>query len=90
MNENAENPIEDSKNKAIKNKFNPKSTWRPNPSNKTLDSFQRAFKQDLLKSKPKMNRTQNLTKDERIGLNEPKKNPEIILKKADKGSAEIL
>ena len=61
--------------------------YGPNPSNKTLDSFQRAVKQDLLKSRPRKHRSQNLTKEERMGLNELNKNPDIILKKVDKGSA---
>ena len=60
------------------------------PSNKTLDSFQRAFKTDLLKSKLAKKAKHNLTKEEKMGLNEFKKNPEIILKKADKGSAVVV
>ena len=90
MDMNAGNPIEDSKNKTINQKFNPKSTWRPFPSNKTLDSFQRAFKNDLLKSNLTKKAKPNLTKEEKLGLDALKNNPEIVLKKADKGSAVVV
>ena len=73
----------------INQKFNPKSNWTPKTTNTTLDTFQRSFKQDLLKSKPKRNRHNNLTRDERLGLSDLKLNPEVVTKKADKGSAVV-
>ena len=44
MNNNAEanpteNELEDELNKQIHQKFRPKSGWRPNPPNRTLDIF---------------------------------------------------
>ena len=39
-----------------------KSSWRPNPPNKTLDTFKRAFKMNLLESKGKHKTYNNLTK----------------------------
>ena len=33
--------------------FKNKSSWRPNPTNKTLDTFKRAFKMNFLESKIK-------------------------------------
>ena len=35
----------------ILSKFKPKSSWRPNRPNKTLDIFQRLIKQEILKCK---------------------------------------
>ena len=37
--------------------FKNKSTWRPNLTNKTLDTFKRAFKMNLLESKIEKNNT---------------------------------
>ena len=45
---------------------------------------------DLLKSKPKRSRNNNLTKAERKGLQELKLNNDIIIRKADKGSAVVI
>ena len=81
---------EDSINKELQQKFKPKSTWRPNPPNRALDIFERSVKQEILKCKPKHSRHNNLTKQERIGLNALKDNPDIVIKKADKGSAVVI
>ena len=52
----------------IKNRFVPKSGWRPNPPNRTLETFQRSVKQDLLKFKISHKGHRNLTKEERLGF----------------------
>ena len=63
---------------------------RPNPPNRALEIFQRSVKQEILKSKPRHNKHNNLTKEERIGLKALKDNPDIVIKKADKGSAVVV
>ena len=73
MNNNANETNEDFdpellRNKEIQQKFKLKSGWRPSPPNTTLDTFQRAVKLEILKSKPKHKRSDNLTKQERMGL----------------------
>ena len=78
-----ENELEDEPNKEIQQKFRPKSGWRPNLLNRTLDIFQRSVKQEILKSKPKHKRYDNLTKEERKGLKNRRGNPHITIKKAD-------
>ena len=74
----------------IHQKSRNKSKRRPNPPNKTLDSFKRAFKMDLLQDKTLVNNIPNLTKEEWKGINELKQNPHIVIKKADKGSAIVI
>ena len=81
---------DDITNHEINQMFKPKSKWRPNPPNKTLDTFQQAFKTDLRKTKIKSPRHQNLTKEERLGLKPLHKNNKIIIKKEDKGSAVVV
>ena len=95
MNQNATDNLSDSDtetsaNKELHQKFKPKSSWRPYPPNRTLDLFQRAVKQEILKSKCKPKRYNNVTKKENIGLNKLTSNPHIIIKKADKGSAVVV
>ena len=73
INQNAQDEVNDldsdtTKSMGIQKKFKPKSGWRPNPPNRALEIFQRSIKQEILKSKPKTNRNNNLTKQERIGL----------------------
>ena len=58
---------EDELNKEIQQMFRPKSGWKPQPPNRTLDLFQRSIKQEILKCKTKVKHFNNLTKDERIG-----------------------
>ena len=70
--------------------FKNKSTWKPNPPNRTLDTYKRAFKMNLLNSKVKQCHQHNLTKEQWKGLMELRKNPEIVIKKADKGSAVVI
>ena len=95
MNNNAnEKPTtdktEEELNTELQQKFRPKSNWKPNPPNRTLDLFQRSVKQEILKSRVKKRHYNNLTKQERIGLKKLKDNPNIIIKKADKGSAVVV
>ena len=95
MNNNAteNNPYldnEDELNKEIQQKFRPKSGWKPQPPNRTLDLFQRSIKQEILKCKTKVKHFNNLTKDERTGLKTLRDNPHITIKKADKGSAVVV
>ena len=48
------------------------------------------MKQEILKTKIKQKRHNNLTKQERIGLSKLRENPHIIIKKADKGLAVVV
>ena len=95
MNENAktecnESTIESDPYKEIHKNFKNKSSWKPSPPNKTLDSFKRAFKMDLLNCRTHSSPNKNLTKQEWIGLKQLSSNPEIVIKKADKGSAIVV
>ena len=74
----------------IQRPFRNKSSLKPNPSNGTLDTFKRAFRQNLLMSTNNKHIQPNLSKDEWKGLLELRKNPNIIIKKADKGSAVVI
>ena len=67
-----------------------KSTWKPNRVHQSLDIFQRSFKLGLLNIKTKYNSKSNLSKEQRLGLKQLADNPEIIIKKADKGSAVVV
>ena len=67
-----------------------KSTWKQPRIHQSLEVFQRAFKDGLLKSKVKTRGQQNLTKEQMIGLKELSSNPKIVIKKADKGSAVVV
>ena len=81
---------EEALNKELQAKFKLKSSWRPSPMNRTLDIFQRSIKQEILKSKFKTKKYDNLTKEERKGLKSLRDNPHITIKKADKGSAVVV
>ena len=95
MNQNAKDsddtdtPDSDTEDK-IKKRFVPKSGWRPYSPNKTLETLQRSFKHDLIKSKITNKRYDNLTKQERQWLQELKSNNNIVIKKSDKGSAVVV
>ena len=67
-----------------------KSNWKPNRVHQSLDIFQRSFKIGLLNSKTKTVHKSNLTKEQRMGLQALTDNPEIVIKKADKGSAVVV
>ena len=68
-------------------KFQNKSSWTPISTHQALNVFKMAFKHDLLYCKIKRPRKYNLTKGELSGLTNLRQNPDITIKKADKGSA---
>ena len=72
----------------INKKVQNKSSWTPMSTHQALNVFKMAFKHDLLHCKIKRPRKYNLSKGELSGLNELRQNPEITIKKADKGSHE--
>ena len=74
----------------INKKFNPKSTWKPQNTHISLNVFRQAFKSDLLHSKAGKSKHNNLTKEERKGISDLRDNPNITIKKADKGSAIVV
>ena len=76
--------------KKIHQKFVDKSTWKPNRVHQSLDIFQRSFKMGLLNSKIPHASKPNLTREQMCSLREQSENPEIVIKKADKGSAVVL
>ena len=76
--------------KHLHKKFVDKSNWKPNRVHQSLDIFQRSFKIGLLNSKTKTVHKPNLTKEQRMGLQALTDNPEIVIKKADKGSAVVV
>ena len=67
-----------------------KAPGNPIESISLFDIFQRSFKLGLLNSKTKYNSKSNLSKEQRLGLKQLADNPEIIIKKADKGSAVVV
>jgi hypothetical protein len=70
--------------------FKPKSTFNPQVNEEVLDSFCRQVRFDTLKSPVKKIRWSNLSKDERKGLTQLEQNPDLTIKKADKGSAVVI
>ena len=80
-----ENPYKD-----LHSQFRNKNTWKPPNIHLSLDVFQRAFMLGLLKAKPKTLRHKNLTNQETLGLSALRDNPNIVIKKADKGSAIVV
>ena len=76
----------------INSQFRPKSNWRPPTPNKTLEAFYRAVKNDLAKksiSHRKL-KTPNISIAQRKAIKDLKDNANIIIKKADKGSAVVI
>ena len=74
----------------IHNQFKNKSTWKPYPPNRTLDTYKRSFKANLLESKIHPSRHSNLSREQWIGIQKLRENPDIVIKKADKGSAIVI
>ena len=74
----------------IHKKFKNKSTWKPYPPNKTLDTFTRSFKVNLLESWIHHPTHNNLSKEQWKGILDLKQNPDIVIKKADKSSAIVI
>ena len=94
MNANTNDDQEEEQNPSnfdhIHKQFKNKSSWRPYPPNKTLDTFKRSFKVNLLESKINQSKTSNLTKEQWKGIKDLQDNPDIVIKKADKGSAIVI
>ena len=76
--------------KTIHSKFTPKSNWLPNNTHISLKNFKIAFKNNLLFSKTPQNQHNNLNKAQTARILTLCNNPEIVIKKADKGSAVIV
>ena len=81
--EECENPYKD-----LHTQFRNNSTRKPPNTHQSVDVFQRAFKLGLLKAKPQ--RHQNLSRFETLGIQELSQNPDIVAKKADKGSTIVV
>ena len=71
-------------------KFTFPSKWKPPIKTSTIESFITGLKSDLLKFKPKKSFRHNLKKEEYAGLRDLQDNKEIVIKKADKGSAVVV
>ena len=71
-------------------KFKPKSKWTPRITDPTLSAFCNNVKNDLLSLKPNLPTRSNLSNKESRALSELKKNRDIIIKKADKGSSVVV
>jgi hypothetical protein len=78
-----DNPTEETP--SIDRKFRPKSSWRPPVPNKTLETYYRAIKNDLIKESMKYHKIgkDNLSKEDRMFLKNIKANPEVVIKKAE-------
>ena len=74
----------------IHKNFKPKSNWKPANTHVSLNAFKHAFKKQLLHSKNHKRPKDNLTKDERTGLKSLQDNKNIVIQKADKGSAVVV
>jgi hypothetical protein len=85
-----DNPVDEVP--VIQKKFTAKSQWRPPVPNKTLETFYRAFKNDLIKESLKYSKLDkdNLSKEDSMFLKSLKDNPHVVVKKADKGSAVVI
>jgi hypothetical protein len=71
-------------------KFAPKSNWRPPIPNKTLEAYRLAVRNDLTTCPLPKDYNRNLSKEQWKALTDLCANPDIIIKKADKGSAVVL
>ena len=74
----------------IHRKFVDKSDWKTSRVHQSLDIFQRSFKLGLLNSKVKHARKPNLTRKQLCSLRELSENSDIVIKKANKGSAVVV
>ena len=78
--EESEDPYKD-----IHKKFVDKSHWKPPRIHQSLEVFQRALKDGLLKSRLKNKGQPNLTKEQWMGLKKLSSNPRIVIKKPIRG-----
>ena len=77
-------------NDPILKRFKHPSKWKPPIKTNTIESFITGIRSDLLRFKPKRKHRYNLKKEEYSGLKELQDNKEIVIKKADKGSAVVV
>ena len=81
-------------NKTERDPFSVKKHMKPNPerlSHNTLDTFLLRIRTEILnESKYTQNKTDNLTRKERLALNELIHNDTIVISKADKGSTVVV
>ena len=71
-------------------KFRKKTTWTP-PSNRdiSLDMFISVFESEVMNA-PEQKNIPSLTSDERQALRNHKRNTEVVIREADKGSAVVV
>jgi hypothetical protein len=70
--------------------FRPKSTYTPPVQEDILENFCKQVKYQVLKTPVKKPKWSNLSKEERKGLTQIADNPNLVIKKADKGSAVVV
>ena len=73
-------------------KFKPKSTWEPGDEHKdpVLETFFKCVQNDIGKYIPREPRVKNVTKSEKEAITSLGNDPNIVIKKADKGSAVVI
>ena len=71
-------------------KFKPKNSWVPNTGDPVLRAFCFNVKKDLQELNPKQPDRFNLGKKGIRAISDLKKNPNIVIKKADKGSSVVV
>ena len=71
-------------------KFKPKSTWTPKTTDPILNAYISKVKSSIQNLVPQESDRTNLTKREKRAIGELKKNPHIVIKKADKGSSIVI
>lgn len=71
--------------------FKPKSVFLPQIKNDCIDVFERGVTHEFAKlSKKKYYKTQNITKNQREAIQSLKNDPNIIIKKSDKGGNVVV
>ena len=71
-------------------KFRNPSSWTPPAKDPCVRAFMNNVQQSLSDFKPRSRATHNLTKEERLALNNLKTKGDIVIKKADKGSSIVV
>lgn len=69
--------------------FRKRSTWEPPPATPHIEAYLQRVKTQL-STMPNKSHLPNLTRAERTALNSLMKDPELVIKKADKGSGIVL
>ena len=70
--------------------FRPKSKFNPRNKDVAIESFLSKLEDELMKISPEGCNYSNLTREERVALNNPKSDRTIIIKEADKGSGVVV